>query len=148
MTDISTLAIVCVAAQLPTSPGKRYHYLVPAGDMPKVGDLLVTSVSWDDYSEDEARGEKLLSGAGLATVAEVLYEVAPAATKQYLFLISREALEARRQENRARQELDKQKKAAKLRLDAMLKQMDQTAMYERLATTSPEAAALLSILRS
>jgi hypothetical protein len=145
--NITSIQPVCVSAAFP-SGNKRYSYFVPPGDVPKEGDLIVTSVAWEDGCSREVNGERLLHGGGIATVAEVHYLPQPGATKQYLFLVSREMLEKRRLENRERAELEKKKKAAQEKLDAMLKAMDRTLMYERLAAANPEAAELLKLLKS
>lgn len=128
--------------------GNNYDYFVPAGDEPKVGDLIVTSVSWDgDWQYRGSTMGKLADGCRVARIVEVNVP-AGHATKFYLQLISVAGLTAAQASNRELLERAKAREAAKKALDALLEESGRIALYKQLAEINPEAKALLETLTS
>lgn len=130
---------------------QRYSYFVPAGDEPKVGDLIVTSTSWGDPAEEDVplRGRaigQLADGARLARVVEVFDKAPAKATKFYLWLIPAAVLQHRQQENRDLAEREKLREKAREELDRLLAEEGKIELYRRLATTNPKAAELLAVI--
>lgn len=136
-----------VMAQFPGNPEKDYAYFVPEGDKPEVGDVILTSTSWDTWANAHIPMDYQHTAlqARLARVIEVIPTGGhPKATRFYMKLVSVRDLEATHKRN---QELAKgatERAEAMKRLDAMLAQRSRLSIYRELAKDNPEAAELLS----
>jgi hypothetical protein len=119
---------------------QAYSYLVPEGDEPKVGDLIVTSLGGDSQFELGYERE-----TKVATVINVLEENDGKATKFYIHLISREQMKERAKKNAEYKERAEQRAAIKAALDEMLKKQSDMERYSRLAS-DPVAAELIAKL--
>lgn len=125
-----------------------YRYLVPEGDDPKVGDILVTSVNWNitDEPDEDVEFDSLIATAKMATVVSVDETIDPKATKFYVALLSLEQLKRRMIENYRVAERVKAQQKIQAKLDAILAREDKRIRYARLAETNAEARALLAEL--
>lgn len=129
---------------------RKYSYYVPKHDDPKVGDLIVTSISWTpdtDYSNYYVK-KKMIDDAKIARIVEVEATVNPKATKFYLSLISLDTMKQNAESNEAMLESFKKKEEARKKLDTMLRDHTAIELYRKLADTSDEARELLRVLES
>lgn len=123
--------------------GGEYHYFVPPGDMPKPGDVILTSIAVD---MNEIGDMPNVTTVRCAIVSGVV-ESSPKANKFYLMHISKQEILERREAQRQRLEQAKELQAIQKRLDEMLATQNKMAQYEQLATVNPEAALLVKKLR-
>lgn len=124
-----------------------YHYLVPEGDQPAVGDMIITSVrglSTAGRCDDEITPLAAISMARITGVSDVM---SPKATKQYLHLVSEATLKQRLKENTSIAEKVRKRNAARAALDRLLEERGRVALYEQMAASDPEAAKLLAVLK-
>lgn len=135
--------IVCVSAIFPPR-SQAYTYFVREGDDPKVGDVIVTSLS-DEFKD--SFGSCREAEVKTAIITGLHSIEMPKATKFYLQLISIKDLQKRRKENYLMVELQKRKAAARSKLQKMLEEQNYIEMYAKLAETNPEAAKLIAILK-
>lgn len=128
----------------------EFDYYVVDGDDPKVGDLIVTSVNWGatDLEDEVTRTEieECFNNAKFARVVKVHKTPTPKAKKFYLKLISRSELLESHKANRALLLRMTEAEEARAQLEEMLAQQDNTARYQQLAKSNPEAAKLLKKL--
>jgi len=132
-------------------PGKsaEYHYLVPEDDIPEIGDLVVTSISWDTcgpsypghYSQT-AFDDRVK----IARVVEIHESASSKATKFYLRLLSKEQIKVQQKVNQDLLQKKKEKEQIKAKLELMLKEQSARDRYSQLASQNPEAAELLKKL--
>ena len=115
-----------------------YSYLVPEGDNPEIGDLVLTSIQFSCSYPDNAK---------VARVVEVQnVSVTSKATKFYLSLFKKEEFQKKAEQNAALVERERIRRDARARLDKMLADTDKMVEYRRLAEVNPEAAELLALL--
>lgn len=118
---------------------QRYSYLVLEGDEPCVGDLVLTSITWSQPGPYHDCAEQMK----MARVLEV-HEVADdKATKFYLHLISREAVRAQMEKNKAILERARERRRIRAELTRMMTEASERDLFGRLAESSPAAAELL-----
>lgn len=137
-----------VAARFASS-NTLYHYFVPEGDNPKVGDYIITSTSWSVDTDIDTfireGGSAFRDKFGVATVVDILTE-SERGNKFYIALISRDFLRERNKANKELMARAEVRKEAKRRLDQMLKEQSMIEVYRRLAAENKEAAELLRVL--
>lgn len=119
---------------------QMYTYLVPEGDEPKVGDIIITSLSGDStFNEGYERDIKT------ATIVNVLSEDDGKATKFYIQLLSRDMLAERVKKNKEYKAKVEERRQIKAQLDEMLKKQSDMERYARLKD-DPAAAELIAKL--
>lgn len=139
---------------------QTYSYYVPEGDEPKVGDIVLTSVSLPQsglsravplkYVIEEDERWLVAGETKTATVVEVLEDQHPGstkATKIYLQLVSCDQLRARVAQNAAQVAEHKRRADAAKALDRLVERRSRVSLYEELAKTDPEARRLLDVFR-
>jgi len=143
------MRLFSVLAKFPRND-RTYAYLVPEGDVPSVGDLILTSTVEDsDFYRPDDQGRPMPNKeANFATIIDVHDYPMVLATKFYLLLMPQAVLAARRQQNVDRREHEKRRKNAQVELDRILAQEDRTERYRRLAENDPRAKELLEIIQS
>lgn len=127
----------------------RYSYLVPDGDVPERGDLILTSVSFDPCFDLNCSDETLsgiLDRAKLARIVCLDVEPSARATKFYLQLITKKSIIDKQKVNQDMVKRQRERKSARAELDKMLRDNSAIELYRRLAETNPEAQRLLKIL--
>ncbi len=138
-----------VKAMFPS--GHAYSYFVPMGDNPKVGDVILTSISLPEFNKSMLLSDHdvthVMSNGKLARVTQILSDC-PKATKMYLQLISADEIRNRYETNVKYMEVAKKKKAIRQKLDELLKSEDALDRYRRLAQSNTEAAELLRELET
>lgn len=126
------------------------YYYVPEGDEPMIGDLIVTSINWGEEAPDDEIGlsevSECLENAKFARIIRVHNSPTPKAKKFYLKLIGRRELRDSHSTSRKLLARMAEAEEARIRLDELLAQQDNTARYQQLAKSSPEAAELLKKL--
>lgn len=153
-----------VRARFSSASQTTYSFLVPEGDNPQVGDLLITSISMlitsttvansRDVSRFQGRAayapgdeEVIIAQPKIATVVEIEAVQNPKATKFYMQLVSAEQIKARQNENRVIEAKLKIKRDVEAKLDDLLDSQDKAERYAKLAEVSPDAKRLLDILK-
>ena len=141
-----------VLAQFPNTADKDYAYFVPEGDDPKVGDVILTSTSWDTFmtpsavAHASAHYQSMALDAKLARIIDVLETGHPKATRFYMKLVSVEQLAATHARNVDLAKKAKVRADAYAKLDKMMESFNRVEMYRHLAASNPEAAKLLEQL--
>lgn len=152
-----------IRARFPNN-ATRYSYLVPEGDDPRVGDLILTSVNLASLEEMQStpglsfvvenglRKNKeyitpdlMLIDSRMAQIVEVLSAADSKVTKFYLQLIPYKQTVERITRNREHKaEVDRRRRAYE-QLRLMASKRDQMRIFSELAAEDPEAARLLRI---
>jgi len=129
-----------------TGKSSEYHYLVPENDAPELGDLVVTSISWDTtgmgYYSQTAFDDRIK----VARVTEVHETASARATKFYLRLLSKEQIKVQQKTNQDLLLKKKEKDQIRAQLELMLKEQSVRERFSRLAESNAEAAELLKKL--
>jgi hypothetical protein len=137
-----------ITAQFGSRTG-QYDYLVPEGDEPKVGDLIVTSVDWGDPDYDFAAGDRTFvnrfaDGCRVAVVRAVHEDRTRNASKFYLHRISLQGLKDSVETNRSAVQREKARAEAMRELDKLLAGEARMVLFRQLAETNPRAKELLA----
>lgn len=128
-----------------------YSYLVPRGDEPKVGDLIVTSIRrpvlpTDDFSAWTTKLVGVPQAMRVAVIVCLDETPSPKATKFYLKRIAMQELEeAERSNERLKEQVRKRAEAMK-ELDRMLRDQSAVELYRKMAAINPRAAELLAVV--
>jgi len=139
------------------SGANLYEYLIPAGDSPKVGDMIVTSVAWGQEDDEvplsamsaKSWAKAYADGCRVAVIKAIKpLEQASKATKFYLQLIPLINLQNVHTANQELRRKTAAKTEARAQLDKMLREQSVIELYKKLAEVNPEAAALLEIINS
>jgi hypothetical protein len=132
----------------------RYSYLVPVGDEPKVGDMIVTSVAWGNPDEQEdvnwsspSTARDFADNCRVATIVEVSDGADRRASKFYLHLIPRQSLLDRHEENKKALQRERDRQEARKKLDKLLENEGRLQLYRQLAAVNAEAAELLKVVQ-
>ena len=131
---------------------KLYDYFVPPGDAPRVGDIILTTVSFGisregpPWNTDASVGSHEASFATIVSVHSHATDTSKA-TKFYLALIPLVAIGGRQKENEELAAKVAAAREARRQLDEMLAKEDQIARYARLAANNPAARELLDQLQ-
>jgi hypothetical protein len=130
---------------------RQYAYLVPEGDDPQVGDVIITSVQWMDGSDDVPSqrvglAKHIVSSAKIARVVAVDDVGSKKATKFYMACISTETIAERRLANHRQLERARRQETVRQKLEALLAEQSLKDRFATLAQTNAEAAALLKEL--
>lgn len=134
-----------------TGWSKQYHYLVPEGDSPKVGDVILTSVQLEYDGQPCPDPDKAdIVKANWARIIDVRAEPAgiTKATRVYLGRVPRAQIAQLTAYNKRSVDKENLRRDARAKLDMMLAEEEPMRRYRELVKRSKVARDLLSVLES